>query len=141
MPTLTRHRSNDPHREGWIVLFGDVEVGRIGRRSGVPPDADQWGWSCGFYPGCEPGEYKSGSTPDFFTARHDFESAWHVLSARRTEEDYEAWRKQRAFCAWKEQMWALGCRLPTQEESGWSRCFCGVGIDLDTMDRHIRETH
>src|SRR5438445_6740246 len=52
MPLLTRRRSkDDPHRETWLIYFGDVRVGAIGRRAGVPNSAPQWGWSCGFYPG------------------------------------------------------------------------------------------
>jgi hypothetical protein len=34
--------------------YGDVHVGAIAVRPGVPFDADQWGWTCGFYPGMEP---------------------------------------------------------------------------------------
>src|SRR5439155_16930623 len=30
--------------------FGDVQVGLIGPRAGVPSSAPQWGWSCGFFP-------------------------------------------------------------------------------------------
>jgi hypothetical protein len=55
MPALTR-RSNDAHAESWQIFYGDVQVGTIGIRAGVPVDVDQWGWSCGFYPGSHPGE-------------------------------------------------------------------------------------
>lgn len=35
MPALTRRRSkDDPHRETWLIYFGDVRVGAIGRRAG-----------------------------------------------------------------------------------------------------------
>jgi hypothetical protein len=43
--------------------------------------------------------------------------------------------------AWKEKMWETGCRLPTQERTGRSRCFCGTAIDLETTDRHILAAH
>jgi hypothetical protein len=34
-----------------LIYFGDVHVGTIGRRAGVPTSAPQWGGSCGgFYP-------------------------------------------------------------------------------------------
>src|ERR1700722_17944810 len=55
MPHLTRRRY--PERpDCWHVYFGDVHVGTIAIRAGVPVDVDQWGWSCGFYPGSHPGE-------------------------------------------------------------------------------------
>src|SRR5258708_23796023 len=54
MPALTSRRSRDAHAESWQIFYGDVHVGTIGVRAGVPNDVDQWGWSCGFYPGSEP---------------------------------------------------------------------------------------
>ena len=39
MPTLTRRRSADTHRESWTVYYGDV---RLGEQAGVPVDVDQW---------------------------------------------------------------------------------------------------
>jgi hypothetical protein len=35
---LTRRPDNDPHRKGWLVYYGDVRVGHIGIRAGVPND-------------------------------------------------------------------------------------------------------
>ena len=32
----------------WLVYYRGVQVGRIGLRTGVPNDVDQWGWICGF---------------------------------------------------------------------------------------------
>jgi hypothetical protein len=54
MPVLTRRRSKDAHAESWQIFYGDVQVGTIGIRAGVPVDVDQWGWSCGFYPRSRP---------------------------------------------------------------------------------------
>lgn len=51
MTALTRRRSDNPHQKTWHIYFGDVRVGTIGTRAGVPTTADQWGWSCGFYRG------------------------------------------------------------------------------------------
>ena len=78
MPSLTRRRSDNPHQENWHVYYGDVQVGRIGERAGVPVDVDQWRWSCGFYPGTEPSDYEYGIAANFFTARREFEIAWRV---------------------------------------------------------------
>jgi hypothetical protein len=60
MPALTRRRSTNLHLVTWHVYYGDVPVGMIGQRAGVPVDADQWQWSCGFYPGLEPGQHRHG---------------------------------------------------------------------------------
>src|SRR5260370_11632558 len=50
MPALTRRRAKDAHQECWHIFYGDVHVGTITERAGVPHDVDQWGWDCGFYP-------------------------------------------------------------------------------------------
>ena len=68
MPALTRKLSKD-RADCWLVYFGDVRVGTIARRVGCPVDVDQWGWSCGFYPGSEPGEYLDGTAASFDQAR------------------------------------------------------------------------
>ena len=72
MPALARRRSRDAHAESWQVFYGDVQVDTIGIRAGVPVDVDPWGWSCGFYPGSEPGEHSDGSAPTFDEARAGF---------------------------------------------------------------------
>jgi hypothetical protein len=51
-----------------------VHVGTIAIRAGIPHDKDPWGWSCGFYPGEEPGEYLYGTAPNFDQARGAFEA-------------------------------------------------------------------
>ena len=83
MPALTRRRSDNPHREVWHVYFGDVQVGSIGQRAGVPVGVHQWEWSCGFFHGCDHWEHSDGTTLDFFTARREFEAAGRDLSATR----------------------------------------------------------
>jgi hypothetical protein len=59
---------------------GDVHVGTIGIRSGNPTETDQWGWRCGFYPGSNPGECKSGTAASFDAARSAFEAAWPAMT-------------------------------------------------------------
>src|ERR1700682_1492078 len=61
MPALTRRRSPDHRHDCWHVYYGDVHVGTIALRTGVPHDEDPWGWSCGFYPGSHPGGCTNGS--------------------------------------------------------------------------------
>jgi hypothetical protein len=109
MPELTRSR--DPHRsQCWLIYFGDVHVGSVGRAVGIPGAAERWVWFCGFYPGSNPGEQAHGTAVTFDQARADFDKAWQVFSARRTEADYEEWREQRDWTAqkvaalrWREQ--------------------------------------
>jgi hypothetical protein len=94
MTDLTRRRY--PERpDCWHVYFGDVHVGTIARRIGNPNGSPAWEWSCGFYPGSHPGEHKTGTAVSFDGARADFEKAWAIFLANRTEADFEAWRHQR----------------------------------------------
>jgi hypothetical protein len=65
MPALTRRRDHDRREECWLIFYGDVHVGTIAMRSGIPYDQAPWGWRCGFYPGSEPGEYFGGSAMTF----------------------------------------------------------------------------
>jgi hypothetical protein len=47
-------RSSDAREECWQIFYGDVCVGTIAKRIGIPRDQALWGWSCGFYPGSFP---------------------------------------------------------------------------------------
>jgi hypothetical protein len=134
---LTRRRSRDSRQEVWHVFYDDVHVGSIGERAGVPLHSDPWGWSCGFYPGVEPRNYQRGTARTFELARAAFEAVWLGLEPKLTEDDFETYRRSRAFRAWAQAMWDAGCRLPTQEANGRSRCFCGAAIDNQTMSQHV----
>ena len=140
MLALTRRRGVDPHREVWSVSYGDVIVGTIGRRAGVPVTAAQWSWSCGFHPGCKPGQHRSGVAETFQDARAGFEAAWHQLLPQLSETAFDECRRSRGFHDWKDRMWACGCRLPTQETSGRSRCFCGAEIGVG-CEEHVYAEH
>jgi hypothetical protein len=103
MPELTRRRY--PKRpDCWHVYFGDVRVGTIARRVGLPHDEDPWEWNCGFYPEAHPGETTNGTAATFEEAREEFEGAWRVLSAKRTEADFQSWRDERGWQARKRAM-------------------------------------
>jgi hypothetical protein len=95
MPELTRRRSLEAPDECWHVYYGDVRVGTIAIRTGMPPHEDPWGWSCGFYPGSHPGECIDGTAATFDLARVEFEDAWRVFLSNRTEADFQSWRAQR----------------------------------------------
>jgi hypothetical protein len=115
---LTRRADKDPHRKGWSVYLGDVRVGYIGIRAGVAASAPQWGWTCGFYPVCDPGVQTTVTAYSFEEARDDFEKAWQQLAATRTEEHYEEWRWSRDFTAWKYRMHDEHLPLPTERSDG-----------------------
>jgi hypothetical protein len=109
MSLLTRRR--DPHRtDCWLIYHGDVHIGIIARATGNPGALDQWQWHCGFYLGSDPGEQTSGTASSFNQGRFDFERAWHVFSAKRTEADYQAWRDQRDWTERKYARWKHGGR-------------------------------
>jgi hypothetical protein len=95
MPALTSRRDVESCQEYWLIYYGDVHVGTIAVRSGIPHDQPQWGWRCGFYPGSLPGECTTGTAVTFDQARAAFESAWRVFLSKRTEADFDAWRDQR----------------------------------------------
>jgi hypothetical protein len=111
MPSLTRRRSPDRH-DCWHVYYGDVRVGTIAKRVGIPPGQDPWGWTCGFYPGSHPGEYETGTAATFDEARARFESAWGRFLAKRTEADFQAWRDHRDWTAEKYRRFDRGERMP-----------------------------
>ena len=142
MPALIRRRSDDAREECCHVYYGDVQVGTIAVRTGNPDDTDPWQWHCGFYPGSHRRECTTGTTATFDDARAEFEAAWRVFLANRTEADFQAWRNQQAHTAWKYAMWDAGLKLPTQIPSGRARCFCGTPISIGSgMEQHIYTAH
>jgi len=141
MPALTRRRSNDSPQESWHIFYGDVPVGWIGIRSGVPVGLDLWGWRCGFSPGMEPGQQCDGSAATFKSARTAFLFAWRHVLPHLGEANFEAFRRDRAFHKWKRRMWDEGVKLPTQLASGRSKCFCGAAINLENTEQHVYEKH
>jgi hypothetical protein len=53
MSKLTRRRDHNARQESRRIYYGDIRVGAVGKLAGVPPEVNQWAWSCGFYPGLE----------------------------------------------------------------------------------------
>jgi hypothetical protein len=141
MPELTRRRDPDAQQETWLIHYGDVRVGVIAERIGNPDSTPGWQWSCGFYPGSQLAERASGLADSFDQARRAFGAAWRVCLANRTEADFEEYRRDRAFHAWKQAMWAAGLKLPTQAADGRAVCFCGAAIGLKDMDVHVYAAH
>jgi hypothetical protein len=112
MPELTRRP--DPHRANcWLIHYGDVHVGIIARSVGNPGAAECWQWSCGFYPGSDPGEHRVGTAATFAEARTAFEAAWREYLPRRTEADFEAWRDHQAWTREKYARFDRGEHMPS----------------------------
>jgi hypothetical protein len=80
-------------------------------------------------------------SPSFREARAAFEAAWHRLLPTLTESDFQEYRRERAWTAWRYAMWHAGCRMPTQLPSGGSRCFCGAEIDTAGASAHVYAAH
>ena len=113
MPELTRRRSLESPDECWHIYNGDVHVGTIALRTGMPPGEDPWDWNCGFYPGSHPGECTDGTAATFKRARADFEKAWRVFLSKRTEADFQAWRDQRDWTTEKYRRFDRHERMPS----------------------------
>jgi hypothetical protein len=114
-----------------------VRVGSIAIRSGNPAATDPWGWSCGFYPGSHPREHQSGTAATFDRARADFEAAWRVFLAKRTEADFQEWRDQRDRTALKYALWEAGEQLPSQRPNSMMRCACGKTFDSHRLEHSL----
>jgi hypothetical protein len=111
MPNLTRRR--DPHRpDCWHIHLDDVHVGTIAKAVGTPGAAEVWTWQCGFYPGSNPGDHRSGSAPSFEEARAAFEAAWRDYLPKRNASDFQKWRDQRSWTAEKYRRFDRGERMP-----------------------------
>ena len=112
-PELTRRRDFNLPEECWRIFYGDVHAGTIAQCVGNPGAAPRWQWRCGFYPGSRPGECTNGTAADFEEARADFEAAWRVFLAKRSEADLQAWRDQQAWTEEKYRRFGRGERMPT----------------------------
>jgi hypothetical protein len=141
MPALTRRRANETHQQCWQIFYGDVHVGTITERAGVPHDVDQWGWRCAFYPATHRLIQADGTAETFEQARADFEAAWAEYLPRCAPADFEEHRRQCAWKAWKYTMHDTGTRPPTQLPSGRSHCFCGAAIDIASTSQHVYDAH
>lgn len=97
---LSRRPDKGRNRQGWFIYFGDVCIGHIAMRSGVPVSEPQWGRTCGFCPGCDPGQQTHGTGETFEEARAQFVDAWNRLRPTRTEAHFELWRHHRDWTAW-----------------------------------------
>jgi hypothetical protein len=54
MPKLTRRRNLDAADQCWHIYFGDVHVGTIAIRAGMPHHEDPWGWGLRVLPRVPP---------------------------------------------------------------------------------------
>jgi hypothetical protein len=110
---LTRRRDRNLPQECWLIFYGDVHAGTITECIGNPGAAPKWQWRCGFYPGSRPGECSNGTAETFGQARADFEAAWRVFVAKRTETDFQEWREHQAWTREKYRRFDRGERMPS----------------------------
>jgi hypothetical protein len=54
----------------------------------------------------------NGTAATFDHARADFECAWALFISKRTEVDFQTWRKQQAWTAEKYRRFDRGERMP-----------------------------
>jgi hypothetical protein len=118
MTALTRRRDPDTPQETWLIYYGDVQVGVIAERVGNPTSTARWQWSCGFYPGSHPSEQARGTAGTFDQARGAFELAWRFFWAKHGGADFEEYRRDRAFHAWKQ---AMSDAVPETADAGCRR--------------------
>jgi hypothetical protein len=88
MSELTRRRDTTRNEETWLIFLDDVHIGTIGRRAGVPTDAEQWGWRCGIPSESQRGACTEGTAADFPEARSQFDAAWRKLRPNYTDADF-----------------------------------------------------
>lgn len=142
MPLTRRPRNVEGRFESWLIFDGDLGVGRIEERQGVPLHVDKWQWSCGFYPGCDlRTQIRNGTAETFDAARAAFQQAWDWLEPQVTPAMRLEWLRDRAYAAWKYQMKDLGYRMPTANTTGRSKCFCGADITIADAAAHIYAEH
>jgi hypothetical protein len=140
MSELTRRRDTARNAETWLIFLEDVHIGTIGRRAGVPTDAEQWGWRCGFLSGSRRGARAEGRLRT--SIRRDLNlKPLGAGCGRVTPTLTSPTIAARAWTAWKQAMWERGRKLPTQIQEGRARCFCGAEIDIANMDRHVTAPH
>jgi hypothetical protein len=101
MPALTRRRY--PERpDCWHVYYGDVHVGTLASRAGVPVDVDQWAWSCGFYPGMGPGQHQDGTAETFEDRTKSLRFTMERLAALKRQLQFSGSLK--IFCGSRSQL-------------------------------------
>jgi hypothetical protein len=137
MPTLTRRHDIEAPDECWHVYYGNVRVGTIAKRAGIPFDKEPWGWACGFYPGSHPRECTNGVAVTFEEARAEFEEAWAVFPSNRTDADFAEWRHQWDWTAQKYAMWERGEKLPSQRPNKMTCCPCGEAFDSHRLEHTV----
>ena len=95
-----------------------------------------WRWSCGFYPGCNPGQQSAGNVVTFEDAKAAFQVAWDVLRPQVTPAMLDEWRTQRDWTEQKYALWDAGKSLRDFEWSSgkpaerFMKCACGEVFDM-----------
>lgn len=109
MPELTRRRSLDAPDECWHVYYGDVRVGTIAIRIGIPPHEDPWGWACCSIPVAILGNAQTAPRQRSTWSRADFEQTWRASGLPWLEATF---RTSNTVAAWGN----IITRLPKAEQ-------------------------
>ncbi len=133
MPEMIRRRVHSSPHECWHIYYGDIHVGTIAERTGLPNAVDRWSWSCGFYPLTHRGLKITGMSANLFRAWAAFDDAWDEYLPLCNERVFTEHRRKRVWTAWKQRMWNAGCR-DANPERGWP-----LNLLLRRRDRHYRQ--
>jgi len=123
----------DAKQECPQIFYGDVRLGTIAKRIGIPNDQPRWGWSCGFYPGSDPGDCTNGSAATFLRAISRLPGASVCQSDRG---DFQE-RDQQESTERKYTMRTQGERMPSQKPTSLIRCTCAQVFDTHRLEETV----
>lgn len=86
-----KHRA----RPSWVCVGSLQPAAHVGRRAGVPTDAEQCGWRCCIPSGSQCGVCSEGTGTDFAEAISQFDAAWRKLRPNYTDADFADYRRAR----------------------------------------------
>jgi hypothetical protein len=112
MPELTRRGSPDAPDECWHVFYGDVRVGTIALRTGMPPGKVLGAGHAASIPAAIPANARTAPRPRSPRPAPTSRQRGGYFCQNRTEADFQAWRDQRDWTAEKYRRFDRGERMP-----------------------------
>jgi hypothetical protein len=132
LPALTRRRYPERH-DCWHVYYGDVHVGTIAPRTGVPHDEDPWGWSCGF---ASRGMHQRIGR-NFRPGARRLRSRMARVSVEADESRFSGVARRAGLDRAQICHVAAGERLPSQKPSSLMTCPCGEVFDSHRLEHTL----
>src|ERR1700741_3261638 len=117
MTALTRRRGPHTPEETWLIYYGDVQVGVTAERVGNPTVRHVGNGAAVSIPAAIHQSRREGAGT-FDQARGAFELAWRFFWAKHGGADFEEYRRDRAFHAWKQ---AMSDAVPETADAGCRR--------------------